>query len=227
MQLTVCIIFCSVLLGCSSQHTFGKRGVERVFESDLTYTLTCFLTRAQFFIPEAGCNKNARCPDRIDHLTESCKLEQQSYLISALHLHGSQYHVCTKLTSSWLGYISVTIPQGCQSFRSVLLKISGQVLASVFSLSSSCRRMQVRFELQGGSNMTGTVYTCLHTNQSRSYLNHLVLYFRQLLVTMLPLRWLKGIQIRCEASRYFLISRTNFAYFVIFSAPVFQSLWVK
>ena len=22
--------------------------------------------------------------------------------------------------------------------------------------------------------MTGTVYTCLHTNQSRSYLNHLV-----------------------------------------------------
>ena len=28
--------------------------------------------------------------------------------------------------------------------------------------------------VQGGSNMTGTVYTCLHTNQSRSYLNHLV-----------------------------------------------------
>ena len=28
--------------------------------------------------------------------------------------------------------------------------------------------------IQGGSNMTGTVYTCLHTNQSRSYLNHLV-----------------------------------------------------
>jgi len=27
--------------------------------------------------------------------------------------------------------------------------------------------------IQGGSNMTGTVYTCLHTNQSRSYLNHL------------------------------------------------------
>ena len=24
--------------------------------------------------------------------------------------------------------------------------------------------------------MTGTVYTCLHTNQSRSYLNHLVLF---------------------------------------------------
>jgi len=23
--------------------------------------------------------------------------------------------------------------------------------------------------------MTGTVYTCLHTNQSRSYLNHLVI----------------------------------------------------
>ena len=27
-------------------------------------------------------------------------------------------------------------------------------------------------KIQGGSNMTGTVYTCLHTNQSRSYLNH-------------------------------------------------------
>ena len=29
--------------------------------------------------------------------------------------------------------------------------------------------------IQGGSNVTGTVYTCLHTNHSRSYLNHLVL----------------------------------------------------
>jgi len=30
------------------------------------------------------------------------------------------------------------------------------------------------YHIQGGSNMTRTVYTCLHTNQSRSYLNHLV-----------------------------------------------------
>jgi len=29
-------------------------------------------------------------------------------------------------------------------------------------------------EIQGGSNMTGTSAACLHTNQSRSYLNHLV-----------------------------------------------------
>jgi hypothetical protein len=29
--------------------------------------------------------------------------------------------------------------------------------------------------VQGGSNMTGTCAACLHTNQSRSYLNHLVL----------------------------------------------------
>ena len=29
-------------------------------------------------------------------------------------------------------------------------------------------------ELQGGSNMTRTCAACLHTNQSRSYLNHLV-----------------------------------------------------
>jgi hypothetical protein len=28
--------------------------------------------------------------------------------------------------------------------------------------------------VQGGSNMTGTIAYCLHTNQSRSYLNHLV-----------------------------------------------------
>jgi len=27
--------------------------------------------------------------------------------------------------------------------------------------------------------MTGTVYTCLHTNQARSYLNHLVYEFRR------------------------------------------------
>jgi hypothetical protein len=29
-------------------------------------------------------------------------------------------------------------------------------------------------KVQGGSNMTGTSAACLHTNQSRSYLNHLV-----------------------------------------------------
>jgi len=29
--------------------------------------------------------------------------------------------------------------------------------------------------VQGGSNMTGTDLYCLHTNQSRSYLNHLVI----------------------------------------------------
>jgi hypothetical protein len=29
--------------------------------------------------------------------------------------------------------------------------------------------------IQGGSNMTGTSAACLHTNQSRSYLNHLVI----------------------------------------------------
>ena len=35
-----------------------------------------------------------------------------------------------------------------------------------------------KWNIQGGSNMTGTVYTCLHTNQSRSYLNHLVYVIR-------------------------------------------------
>jgi hypothetical protein len=33
--------------------------------------------------------------------------------------------------------------------------------------------------IHGGSNMTGTCAACLHTNQSRSYLNHLV-YLHQL-----------------------------------------------
>ena len=32
-------------------------------------------------------------------------------------------------------------------------------------------------DVQGGSNMTGTDLYCLHTNQSRSYLNHLVYSF--------------------------------------------------
>jgi len=32
--------------------------------------------------------------------------------------------------------------------------------------------------IHGGSNMTGTCAACLHTNQSRSYLNHLVYTFR-------------------------------------------------
>jgi hypothetical protein len=33
---------------------------------------------------------------------------------------------------------------------------------------------QITNMVQGGSNMTGTDAACLHTNQSRSYLNHLV-----------------------------------------------------
>ena len=37
---------------------------------------------------------------------------------------------------------------------------------------------QSTHQVQGGSNMTGTVYTCLHTNKSRSYLNHLVLLYQ-------------------------------------------------
>jgi len=34
--------------------------------------------------------------------------------------------------------------------------------------------------VQGGSNTTRTVYTCLHTNQFRSYLNHLVYCISQI-----------------------------------------------
>ena len=39
-------------------------------------------------------------------------------------------------------------------------------------LDRSCEKLGS--VLQGGSNMTGTSAACLHTNQSRSYLNHLV-----------------------------------------------------
>jgi len=35
--------------------------------------------------------------------------------------------------------------------------------------------MVVVVVVQGGSNMTGTCAACLHRNQSRSYLNHLVI----------------------------------------------------
>jgi len=34
--------------------------------------------------------------------------------------------------------------------------------------------MKYETKVQGGSNMTGTYAACLHRNQSRSYLNHLV-----------------------------------------------------
>ena len=37
----------------------------------------------------------------------------------------------------------------------------------LYSMSYECG-------IQGGSNMTGTCAACLHTNQSRPYLNHLV-----------------------------------------------------
>ena len=33
-------------------------------------------------------------------------------------------------------------------------------------------RYELILYIQGGSNMTGTDAACLHTNQSRSYLNH-------------------------------------------------------
>jgi len=52
--------------------------------------------------------------------------------------------------------------------------------------------------------MTGTVYICLHTNQSRSYLNHLVykgvnIGLREALQLMVwgiryRYRWLKGVK---------------------------------
>jgi hypothetical protein len=53
----------------------------------------------------------------------------------------------------------------------------------MFNTLGSCNGIEVIDEIvslvvfcnkQGGSNMTGTCAACLHTNQSWSYLNHLV-----------------------------------------------------
>ena len=50
------------------------------------------------------------------------------------------------------------------------------VLMFTFHLERSESRMfrNMSLHLQGGSNMTGTSAACLRTNQSRSYLNHVV-----------------------------------------------------
>ena len=63
--------------------------------------------------------------------------------------------ICYNCNYCWLKF-SVFISLNCQ-----LIRIS----------------LKLFLELQGGSNMPGTVYTCLHTNQSRSYFNYLVNYF--------------------------------------------------
>jgi hypothetical protein len=72
------------------------------------------------------------------------------------------------------------------SVRKLLfLKIYGKILGYYFQLghdrfmtvlsnSSLAIRANNRRYIQGGSNMTGTYAACLHRNQSRSYLNHLV-----------------------------------------------------
>jgi hypothetical protein len=43
-----------------------------------------------------------------------------------------------------------------------------------FRIQLSRHILTMAYNVQGGSNMTGTCAACLHTNQSRSYLNHLV-----------------------------------------------------
>ena len=50
-----------------------------------------------------------------------------------------------------------------------VLLYEGYVIAGVVEITDII--------IQGGSNMTGTIDTCLHTNQSRSYLKHLVYSF--------------------------------------------------
>jgi len=45
------------------------------------------------------------------------------------------------------------------------------------------------FYIQGGSNMTGTCAACLHTNQSRSYLNHLVYWQNRICSLIAEIRY--------------------------------------
>jgi hypothetical protein len=58
------------------------------------------------------------------------------------------------------------------------LTLTNEEYANAIQLISQCTEMEsgpfYEMNVQGGSNMTGTCAACLHTNQSRSYLNHLV-----------------------------------------------------
>jgi hypothetical protein len=63
---------------------------------------------------------------------------------------------------------SLTLREECR-----LRVYENRVLRRIFGLKRDEVKREWR-KLQGGSNTTGTCAACLHTNQSRSYLNHLV-----------------------------------------------------
>jgi hypothetical protein len=54
-------------------------------------------------------------------------------------------------------------------------KANKKYLGSIHNEITNKKERNLWSNIQGGSNMTGTSAACLHTNQSRSYLNHLVL----------------------------------------------------
>ena len=65
--------------------------------------------------------------------------------------------------------------KGYQPRTTIVKDEKGDLVADSHSIMTRWRKyFSQLLNVQGGSNMTGTVYTCLHTNQSRSYLNHLV-----------------------------------------------------
>ena len=77
---------------------------------------------------------------------------------------GSVSSVFTKSRAMW-GHI-LTDP-----LTPIVLKL---YISYIFRIVIISLVYQQNAHIQGVSNMTGTVYTCLHTNQSRLYLNHLV-----------------------------------------------------
>jgi hypothetical protein len=60
-----------------------------------------------------------------------------------------------------------------RAMQQLLQSFSWEVLGNP-SYSPDIAPSDLSLFVQGGSNMTGTCAACLHTNQSRSYLNHLV-----------------------------------------------------
>jgi hypothetical protein len=76
------------------------------------------------------------------------------------------------------------------SLRKARLEVSLRCVFSdsVLSVLGTALHLVILY-LQGGSNMTGTCAACSHTNQSRSYLNHLVLRIQMYGISWCTQRW--------------------------------------
>jgi hypothetical protein len=101
------------------------------------------------------------------------------WVTKATNTHSGYVILIAFLQEQWLcRHASVlTLYIHCLScFSCVSLKLhkSGSVCTNTHLIKSSYEKAHTSAVLQGGSDMTGINAACLHTNQSRSYLNHLV-----------------------------------------------------